>query len=80
MEGISKEIKEKAETLLKNNKVKKELETGKRIYFKVFGETETHSVIFDKEKNKWKCDCRFFALRQKECSHVLASKVKGKLD
>jgi hypothetical protein len=74
MENISKEVKEKAQLLLKEGKIKKEFETEKRIYFKISNEEE-HSVIFDKEKNKWKCDCKFFSLKQRTCSHILASKL-----
>lgn len=74
MKNISKEVKEKAYSLLNKNKVTKELETEKRIHFKVISR-ETHSVIFDKEKNTWECDCRFFALRQRGCSHILASNL-----
>ena len=78
MEDISNEIKAKAEFLLRDGKVKKELDTEKRIYFKVSGESDVHSVIFDKKKNRWECDCRYFALNQKECSHIVASKMKEK--
>jgi len=74
MENVSREIRAKGEILLRDGKVKKELETGKRIYFKVSGESDIHSVIFDKEKGKYECDCRFFALRQKECSHIVATR------
>jgi len=69
--SISKGIGEKASSLFKQGKVSKELETEKRIHFKVLSR-EIHSVIFDKEKNEWECDCRFFALKQKHCSHILA--------
>jgi len=72
MEDVSNEIKAKGEILARDGKVRKEMETEKRIYFEVSGETDKHSVIFDKKKNKYECDCRFFALRQKECSHIAA--------
>lgn len=75
MNEISKEVKKKAQLLLKEGRVKKELETDKRIHFKVLGETEEHSVIYDKEKGDWNCDCKFFSLKQKECSHILAAKL-----
>lgn len=76
MEKVSKEIREKGLLLVKLGKVKKEIEAEKRIYFKVFGETETHSVIFDKEKKEWKCDCPYFTLHQKICSHIFAANLK----
>ena len=28
-----------------------------------------------KEKGKWSCDCQFFSLKQRECSHILACKL-----
>lgn len=64
----------KAIHLFEEGKVVKEVETDKRIHFKVIGDTENHSVILDKEKNKYECDCRFSTLKRKECSHIIASK------
>lgn len=72
---ISDEIKIKAKKLLKEGKVKEEFETDKRIHFKVQGETEEHSVIFDKEKNEFSCDCTYFTLKKKYCSHIEAVKL-----
>jgi hypothetical protein len=72
---ISKEVETKAKNLVKEGKVKKEIETEKRIHFKVQGETEVHSVIFNKEKNEWECDCPFSTLKEKECSHIVACKL-----
>jgi hypothetical protein len=72
MKNISKKVKEKAYSLLSKGKVSKELETERRIHFKVVSR-DVHSVIFDKEKKLWECDCRFFALKQKYCSHILAA-------
>jgi hypothetical protein len=64
--------REKAFKLLRERRVKKDLETDLRIHFSVKGETEMHGVIFDKIKNAWSCDCRYFSLHQKECSHILS--------
>jgi len=72
---ISEEVKNKAENLLKEGKVKKEVETDKRIHFKVQGETETHSVIFDKERNEFICDCKYSTLKEGICSHVYAVRL-----
>lgn len=66
---------EKAKQLFERGKVKKEVETDKRIHFKVFGETEEHSVVFDKQKNRWSCDCRYSSLQKKECSHIIAARM-----
>jgi uncharacterized Zn finger protein len=73
MGNVSDEIKAKGEILLRDGKVKKGLETERRIYFEVSGESDTHSVIFDKKTNSWNCDCRYYALNQKECSHIVAA-------
>ncbi|MEM5836489.1 MAG: hypothetical protein QW451_01080 [Candidatus Aenigmatarchaeota archaeon] len=65
----------KARKLLRENRVKKEIESEKRIHFKVKGETEDHFVIFDKLKGKFSCDCPYFTLKEKECSHIKAAKI-----
>jgi len=75
MEKLSGEIKGKALKLLKENKIKKELETEKHVHFKVQGKSDVYSVIFDKEKNKWECECRYWSLTQKDCSHIIACKT-----
>jgi len=75
---ISARVKAKAEKIVSKEKVRKEFETDKRIHFIVEGETETHSVIFDKQRKKWECDCRFSSLKQGICSHILACKIKEK--
>ncbi len=69
----------KAVELLKEKKIEKDVETDKRIHFTVVGETEIHSVIFDKGKKRFSCDCRFFALQEKECSHIIACRLKENL-
>lgn len=68
-------IRRKGYWLFKSGKVKKEIETEKRIYFKVEGETEEHSIIFDKIKKKFTCDCSYFSLKFRECSHIYAVKL-----
>jgi hypothetical protein len=78
MEKISREVRKKGFLFFKQGKVTKEVETDKRIHFKVQGETETHSVIFDKEKNEWICDCKFSSLKKGICSHVYACQLKEK--
>lgn len=79
MEKLSKEIIQKGKKLFKTGKVKKELETEKRIHFTVKGETETHYVIFEKGKKEWKCDCKFSSLHHKRCSHIFACILKRKV-
>lgn len=63
----------KAEKLIEENKVKKDVETDKRVHFIVEGTEENHSVIFDKTKNEWNCDCNYNTLKRKICSHIVAS-------
>ncbi|MEM5869846.1 MAG: hypothetical protein QXR09_01620 [Candidatus Aenigmatarchaeota archaeon] len=72
---ISDEIKKKAKKLFEEGKVKKEIETEKRIHFKVQGETEMHSVIFEKISRNFFCDCTYFTLKEKNCSHIEAVKL-----
>ncbi len=74
----SEEVKKKGLNLFSAGKVKKDFETDRRTHFSVQGETEKHSVIFDKEKNNWSCDCRYFALTQKMCSHIVAAELLTK--
>lgn len=76
MGAISNEIRVKAEILVRDGKVKKDLDTEKRVYFEVNGDSENHSVIFDKKTGEFFCDCRYFTLNQRECSHILAAKMK----
>lgn len=73
----STKIPDKAEKLVKEGKVLKEMNTDKRTYYKVIGETEDHSVIFDKLKNDWSCDCKYGSLQKRECSHIIACKIKS---
>jgi hypothetical protein len=71
---VSELVKQKSKNFVENGKVVKEFETQQRIHFIVFSKTQ-HSVIFDKEKKEWSCDCQFFSLKQRECSHILACKL-----
>lgn len=71
----SEEVKKKGQRLFSDDKVKKEIDTDRRTHFLVQGETEKHSVIFDKDRKRWSCDCRYFALTQRMCSHIVAAKL-----
>ena len=71
--GFEKE--RKARILLREGRVKKDVETAKRIHFRVIGDTEEHFVVYDKEKKKWFCDCKYMSLKGEECSHVIACKL-----
>lgn len=50
----------------------KDLETGNATYYRVPGSIAEHEVRFDKRKNKWSCDCKYFTLKASYCSHILA--------
>lgn len=68
-------VADKAEKLLQGNKVRKEVETDKRVHFVVEGTSGEHSVIFDKVKKDWSCDCSYNTLKQKTCSHIVAAEA-----
>jgi hypothetical protein len=70
MEKASKDVKEKGALLFREGKMKKEIETDKRIHFKVEGETEEHSVIYDKASEELICDCKWSSLKKGVCSHI----------
>jgi hypothetical protein len=69
-----KEIEKKARKLFREGRVRLDFESEKRIYFTVYSR-DVHSVIYDKEKNDFKCDCKYFSVKQKECSHIKACKL-----
>lgn len=70
---------EKGRKLFLEGKVHREVETDKRTHYRVIGDTEEHSVVFDKEKQEWGCDCRYSSLTNRECSHIIAAKMKSGL-
>lgn len=72
--SVSKKTERKGYWLFKQEKVKKDLETDKRIHFIVQGENEERFVIFNKKKKDFSCDCEYFSLHLKPCSHIIASK------
>ena len=76
MEKLSNEIIQKGRILWELGKVTKDLDTEKRTYFTVEGESEKHSVIFEKEKKEFECDCKFNSLHHKRCSHVYSCMLK----
>jgi hypothetical protein len=71
---VSWKTKMRGYWLNKQGKVKKDLENDKRIFFSVETNNEKKSVIFDKAKKTWSCDCRFFSLKLTDCSHIKAAK------
>ena len=76
MEKLSNEIIQKGKLLLEFGKVKKDIDSEQRTYYTVEGESEKHSVIYEKRKKEWKCDCKFSSLHHKRCSHIYACMLK----
>ncbi len=72
MREPSAKIIEKARELVSQNRVIKDVDSEKRIHFKVLGDTEEHIVTYNKLKDIYDCDCSFFTLRHKTCSHITA--------
>jgi hypothetical protein len=69
-----KKTDKKGRKLFKEGRVRLDFESEKRIYFTVYSR-DVHSVIYDKEKSEFKCDCKYFSVKQKECSHIKACKL-----
>ncbi len=79
MEKVSNEIMRKGKILLEFGKVQKDIDTEKRTYYIVEGESETHSIIYEKRKKEFKCDCKFNSLHHKICSHIIACILKEEI-
>lgn len=77
---VSKDTKKKAREIFDAGRIKKEMESAKRDYFVVQGDTAEHSVIHDKTKDDWFCTCKYWTLKQKVCSHILAARLFDKKD
>jgi len=71
---VSTKTERKGYWLFKQGKVIKDLETDKRIHFIVNSKERDHFVIFNKKKRKFSCDCEYFSLHLKSCSHIVASR------
>ena len=57
------------------NSVKLDYKTEKHISFIVKGDESTHNVMYFDEKKyekKWQCDCKWYTLQDKLCSHIIA--------
>ncbi len=55
--------------------VKVDYVTGKHISFIVDGEDSKHNVMYFVEKTgekRWQCDCKWYTLQSKTCSHIIA--------
>ncbi len=72
---VSTKTRQKGYWIFKEGKAKLDIDTPKRKYYKVEGESSEYSVIYDKSKNQWKCDCQFFSLKIQDCSHTIACRL-----
>jgi len=72
-----KEVERKARKLFREGRVRLDFESEKRVYFTVYSR-DVHSVIYDKERGEFKCDCKYFSVKQRECSHIIACKLSVK--
>ncbi len=73
---MSSSIERKARQLVEEGKIVKDVETEKRIHFKVMGTEDMHSVIFKKDTKEWECDCKYSTIKRRECSHIAACRLK----
>jgi hypothetical protein len=73
-------VQSKGARLFAQGKVKKDMDSDRRTYFLVQGETDEHSVVFDKAKDLWSCDCKYNTTKVRECSHIFACKLQGKAE
>lgn len=67
------ETKEDKSKRLKSKRIK-EVETG--IIYEVIGDTEVHTVIFNKFNDEVTCDCKYYNIHREDCSHILNVKEK----
>jgi predicted nucleic acid-binding Zn finger protein len=57
------------------NSVNLDYKTDKHISFLVKGDNEMHNVMYFDEKKqdkRWQCDCKWYTLQDKTCSHIIA--------
>lgn len=56
-------------------KVNIDYATEKHVSFTVEGDENVHNVMYFTEKTgsqKWQCDCKWYTLQNKICSHIIA--------
>ncbi len=47
---------------------------GSSLYFNVFSSGRVHEVIYRIPTNRWLCDCEYFSIKGRDCSHIIACK------
>ncbi|MCL4399133.1 SWIM zinc finger domain-containing protein [Candidatus Parvarchaeota archaeon] len=58
--------------------VRLDYKTEKHASFIVEGEESVHNVMYFEEKQdgmKWQCDCKWYTLQNKTCSHIIAVNI-----
>ena len=66
---------EKARKLKETQNVSFEGQMGSSLYFKVRSGDREYQVIFRGPQKQWLCDCQYFVMKAKTCSHVIACKL-----
>lgn len=67
---LSRAVVDKAGRLLAEGAVTLDREAGGSVYFAVGN--HHHDIIYRLAQKKWMCDCEFFSVKTKYCSHILA--------
>lgn len=65
---LSRPVVDKAVGLFEDGAVALDRRAGGSAYFAVRG----HDIIYRLDRKRWMCDCEFFSLKTKYCSHILA--------
>lgn len=64
-----------------SSSVKRDYETSKHVSFIIEGDESKHNVMYFGEKmgsKKWQCDCKWYTLQNKICSHIIAANIAVK--
>lgn len=77
MESVSRAILAKGRKLVEEGRISRDVESERRVHFRVAGDTEEHIVIYDKAKKSYDCDCNFSTLKHKACSHIVGCKISS---
>jgi len=61
--------------------IQKVEDLGKRVYLKVLDGyyNKVQDVVYDKEKESWRCGCYYWSIKQRECSHIRKAKLEVKI-
>ncbi|MCL5009404.1 MAG: SWIM zinc finger domain-containing protein [Candidatus Parvarchaeota archaeon] len=75
IEAMEKDGKRYIKGVHLSSGVKIDYSTAKHISFIVDGEETKHNVMYFADKfgdKQWQCDCKWYALQNKICSHIIA--------